>query len=73
MPALGAFLGLFVIVGFLISPDGIPNFVGDHGTGVAVGSWLQIAGVTTALVAGVLATRANYRGNPGTSRQRSAG
>lgn len=73
MPAVGAFLGLFVIVGFLISPDGIPNFVGEHGMSVAVGSWIQIAGVAMALVAGVLATRTNYRGNPGTSRQRSAG
>ena len=61
-PAVGAFLGLFVTGGFLISPTGIPNFVGENGTGAAVGSWIQVAGVVTALVAGVIATVANYRG-----------
>ncbi len=60
-PAVGALLGLFVTVGFLISPTGIPNFIGDHGTSVAVGSWIQVAGVVTAMVAGVIATLANYR------------
>ncbi len=60
-PGVGAFLGLFVTGGFLISPDGIPNFLGRHGTSVAIGSWIQLAGVLTALVAGVIATRNNYR------------
>jgi hypothetical protein len=60
-PAVGTFVGLFVIVGFLISPTGIPNFAGRHGMSVQVGTWIQLAGVLTALVAGVLATRANYR------------
>jgi hypothetical protein len=59
-PAVGAFLGLFVTVGFLISPTGIPNFLGRHGTSVAIGTWIQMAGVLTALVAGVIATRDNY-------------
>jgi hypothetical protein len=62
-PGLGAFLGLFVIVGFLISPTGIPNFLGRHGTSIAVGTWIQLAGVLTALIAGVIATWNNYR-NP---------
>jgi hypothetical protein len=61
-PGLGAFLGLFVIVGFLISPTGIPNFIGQHGTSIAVGTWIQLAGVLTALVTGVIATWNNYRG-----------
>ncbi len=60
-PAVGAFLGLFVTVGFLVSPTGIPNFVGEHGSGVAVGTWIQLAGVVTALAAGILATVAGYR------------
>ncbi|WP_123788509.1 hypothetical protein [Phytoactinopolyspora halophila] len=59
-PGLGAFAGLFVTVGFLISPDGIPNFQGDNGTGAQIGTWIQMAGVVTALVAGIIATRENY-------------
>jgi hypothetical protein len=59
-PAVGAFLGLFVTVGFLAS-GGLPNLVGREGTGVAIGSWIQMVGVLTALVAGVMATRANNR------------
>ncbi|MGH3646994.1 MAG: hypothetical protein ACRDTM_07450 [Micromonosporaceae bacterium] len=67
-PAVGAFLGLFVTVGFLISPDGIPNFLGEHGTGTQIGTWIQMAGVLTALVAGSLATAANYRSGVPTRR-----
>ena len=60
-PAVGAFLGLFVAVGFLISPTGMSNLTGEAGTGVAIGQAVQVVGVLTALVAGVVATRANYR------------
>jgi hypothetical protein len=60
-PGVGAFLGLFVLVGFLISPTGLSNLSGDAGTGVAVGQGIQVVGVLTALVAGVIATRANYQ------------
>jgi hypothetical protein len=60
-PGIGAFLGLLFTVVFLISATGIPNFLGRHGTSVAIGSWIQMTGVLTALVAGVIATRNNYR------------
>jgi hypothetical protein len=60
-PGVGAFLGLFVLVGFLISPTGLSNLFGEAGTGVAVGQGIQVVGVLTALIAGVVATRANYR------------
>lgn len=60
-PVVGAFLGLFVAVGFLISPTGMSNLTGEAGTGVAIGQAIQVVGVLTALVAGVVATRANYR------------
>jgi hypothetical protein len=66
-PAVGAFLGLFVTVGFVIS-GGPPNLVGREGTSVAIGTWIQMAGVLTALIAGVIATRANYR-KPTKARQ----
>jgi hypothetical protein len=59
-PAVGAFLGLFVTVGFVVS-GGPPNLVGRDGTSVAIGTWIQMTGVLTALIAGVIATRANYR------------
>jgi hypothetical protein len=66
-PAVGAFLGLFVTVGFVAS-GGPPNLVGRDGTSVAIGTWIQMAGVLTALIAGVVATRANYR-TPTKARQ----
>jgi hypothetical protein len=59
-PAVGAFLGLFVTVGFVVSGS-LPNLVGREGTSVAIGNWIQLTGVLTALIAGVIATRANYR------------
>jgi hypothetical protein len=60
-PGVGAFLGLFVTVGFLISPTGLSNLSGEAGTSVAIGQAIQVVGVATALIAGVIATRANYR------------
>ncbi len=60
-PAVGAFLGLFVTVGFLVSPMGLSNLAGEAGTNVAIGQGVQVIGVVTALIAGVVATRANYR------------
>jgi hypothetical protein len=66
-PGVGAFLGLFVTVGFVAS-GGPPNLVGRDGTSVAIGTWIQMAGVLTALIAGVIATRANYR-KPTKARQ----
>jgi hypothetical protein len=45
-----AILGLFVTVGFLAS-GGPPNLVGRDGTSVAIGTWIQMVGVLTALVA----------------------
>jgi hypothetical protein len=67
-PAVGAFLGLFVLVGFLISPTGLSNLAGEEGAAVAVGQGIQVVGVLTALVAGVITTRANYR-KPAPPRQ----
>jgi hypothetical protein len=60
-PGVGAFLGLFVLVGFLVSPTGRSNLLGEAGAGVAIGQAIQVLGVLTALTAGVIATRANYR------------
>ena len=59
--AVGAFLGLFVVVGFLVSPTGLSNLTGKAGALVAFGQAVQQVGVLTALIAGVLATRAAYR------------
>jgi hypothetical protein len=60
-PGVGVFLGLFVFVGFLISPTGLPNLLGEAGTSVAIGQGIQVLGVLTAIIAGVVATRANSR------------
>src|SRR5215216_7425319 len=78
---VGAFLGLFVTLGFLIS-GGIPNLVGGDGSsffgapnpidrdtlGTVIGTWIQMIGVLTALIAGVIATVNNYR-KPTRTRQ----
>jgi hypothetical protein len=60
-PAVGVFVGLFLTVGFLVSPNGIPYFLGRNGTSLQIGIWIQMTGVLTAIVAGVIATRASYR------------
>jgi hypothetical protein len=79
---VGAFMGLFVTCGFLIS-GGIPNLLGaDGGTlfgtpnpvgrdtlGTIMGTWLQMIGALTALIAGVIATRNNYRNPTARARQ----
>ena len=78
---VGAFMGLFVTCGFLIS-GGIPNLVGADGStffgtpnpvnrdtlGTVIGTWVQTIGALTALIAGVIATRNNYR-KPARTRQ----
>jgi hypothetical protein len=79
---VGAFLGLFVTCGCLIS-GGVPNLVGADGStffgtpnpvdrdtlGTLVGTWLQTIGALTALIAGVIATRNNYRNPTARARQ----
>ena len=60
-PGVGSFVGLFVFVGFLISPTGLSNLSGQAGTSVAIGQGTQVAGVLTALIAGLITTRASYR------------
>ena len=71
---VGAFLGLFVTLGFLIS-GGIPNLVSGDGStffgtpnpigrdtlGTIIGTWIQLIGVLTALIAGMIATQNSYR------------
>ena len=63
-PGVGALLGLFVFVGFLISPTGLTNLSGQAGTSVAIGQGIQVVGVVTALLAGVISIQANYRKQP---------
>ena len=49
---LGAFLGAFVTVGFLVSPTGIDNLRGVHGSVIAVGQSIQVIGVVIAAISG---------------------
>ena len=56
-PAAGVVLGLFVAVGWAISPTGWPNLIGRNGTDVAAGQAIQLIGVLIAVVAGLLAIR----------------
>ncbi|GAB3842510.1 hypothetical protein ACFPIJ_42685 [Dactylosporangium cerinum] len=64
-PAVGVFLGLFVAVGWAISPTGWPNLTGQHGASVAAGQAIQLAGVLIAIGAGSVALRrAGSSGRP---------
>jgi hypothetical protein len=54
---VGAILGLFVVVGFVLSGingEGFDNLLGDNGAAVALGQVVQLAGVVTATVTGGL-------------------
>jgi hypothetical protein len=51
---------MFVTVGFLISPIGFSNLLGDAGLEVAIGQAVMLVGVLVALVAGAAGLRANY-------------
>lgn len=63
-PGVGALLGLFVLVGFvlssLISGAGTDNLLGEEGVGAVVGTVVQLVGVATALVAGLIAVNRAY-------------
>ena len=57
--AVGALLGLFVIVGFILSGifgDGFDNLLGRNGALVALGQLVQLVGVTIATVVGTVRT-----------------
>lgn len=61
VPAVGAFLGLFIVVGFLVSGlidgTGFANISGRAGVGPLIGTIIQLAGAITAVIAGLLALR----------------
>lgn len=55
--ALGGFLGLFVLVGFVLSGingEGFDNLLGDNGADVALGQVVQLVGVLVAAASGAL-------------------
>jgi hypothetical protein len=58
---VGALLGLFVLVGFVlssvISGTGTDNLLGEEGSWVVLGTVIQLLGVGTAVVAGTVAVR----------------
>ena len=62
-PAVGAFVGLFMIFGFFAS-GAVGNLLDPGRIGVLVGAWVQFLAVMVALVAGVLATTRNYGTRP---------
>jgi len=70
-PVVGSGLGLFVIVGFLlsgfVSGAGFDNLTGVEGGLRSLGTLVQLVGVALALVSGVVATRSAYRPRPARS------
>jgi hypothetical protein len=65
VPAVGAAVGVFMIVGFVASTlrsgSGTGYLLGDAGVAGSVGTVVQMAGVLTAAVVGVLATVREFR------------
>lgn len=57
---IGPLMGIFMVIGFLAS-SGIDNLTGGAGTGVAVGSAVQLVGVLFATAAGLVALRKESR------------
>jgi hypothetical protein len=60
-PIVGAALGVFVTVGFLASASGIDNLTGVHGTSIMIGTIIQVLGVVSAAIAGIVSTGQSYR------------
>ncbi len=57
---VGGLLGLFVLVGFVVSGfagDGFENISGQHGAAVAAGQVVQLLGVLAAAVTGAVLVR----------------
>jgi hypothetical protein len=57
--AVGGFLGLFVLVGFVLSGingEGFDNRLGENGGDVAAGQVVQLLGVLVAAVSGAMLT-----------------
>lgn len=54
---VGCLLGLFVLVGFLISGGGFDNIAGDQGAVAAIGQVVEVLGVLVAVVSGAVLAR----------------
>lgn len=61
-------LGLFVFVGFLVSPTGIDNLTGGSGAVVAIVQAVQVLGVVAAAAFGVLAFRSERAARTGSTQ-----
>ncbi len=60
IPAVGAVVGLFLLVGFFLS-GAVGSLLEPSQLGVFVGAWIQFLAVIVAVVAGIAATIQNYR------------
>jgi energy-coupling factor transporter transmembrane protein EcfT len=60
VPAVGAFAGLFLFVGFFAS-GAVVVLLDPSRLGVLVGAWIQFLALIAAVVAGTVATIQNYR------------
>ena len=61
VPAVGAAVGLFLLVGFFAS-GAVGNLLDPSRLGVLIGAWVQFLAVIAAVVTGIVATVQNYRG-----------
>ena len=60
VPVVGAFVGLFLFVGFFAS-GALGNLLDPSRFGVLVGAWIQFLALIVAVAGGLVATIQNYR------------
>jgi hypothetical protein len=65
IPAVGALMGLTEVIA-LVATGSAAHLVDVSPADVFASTWIRALGVVTALIAGVLATRANYRSSAST-------
>jgi hypothetical protein len=64
-PGVGAVVALFIFVGGFIAPGLFDRVTDPAEVGAFVGTWIQMAGLITAIPAGILATVQSYRPGSG--------
>lgn len=59
-PVVGALVGVGILAGAIIAPGLVDRLSNPGQAGGFVGTWVQVIGLLTAIVSGMLAVRENY-------------
>jgi hypothetical protein len=63
-PIVAVLLSLFILGGAIVAGGVFDHLTGTDGIDWFVGTWVQMLGLITALVAGALTTLENYQARP---------